>query len=143
VKAVLDTNIIVSRAIAPHGASATIVARWLEGAFELLVSPDILDEYRQTLARPGIQRRICMSAYAVSIAIADIARVATSVVPEQRVSGVSADPDDDVFLECALAGSAVYIVTGDQHLLSLGTFRGIAIVPPVVFVLILDDLNQP
>ena len=141
-KVVLDTNIVVSRTIAPHGASAAIVSRWLDGAFELLVSANILDEYRRTLAHPGLLRRMRIDAGVVGEMISDIAGLATVVAAEERVSGVSADPDDDIFLECAAAGSADYIVSGDQHLLALGDFRGIAIVPPAVFVAILDDMEQ-
>ncbi len=65
--------------------------------------------------------------------INDLTAFATLVLPEYHVHGVSADPDDDTILECALAGGADYVVTGDRHLLDLGTFRGILIVPPAVF----------
>lgn len=45
------------------------------------------------------------------------------------VSGsVPDDPDDEIVLACAMQGQADLIVTGDQHLLALGTFRGIPIV---------------
>lgn len=48
---------------------------------------------------------------------------------------VEADPDDDNVLECAVAGHASYIVTGDkQHLLPLGNYQGIAIVSPAEFL---------
>lgn len=142
-RVVLDTNIIVSQAISPHGPSARIFASWQQRAFDLLVTGDVLNEYAQTLGRASIQRRSRMSDADVSAVIANLVRFATVVVPEHRIIGVSADPDDDIFLECALAGSADYIVSGDQHLLSLGDFRGIAIVPPAVFMLVLDDLKQP
>jgi uncharacterized protein len=58
------------------------------------------------------------------------------VEPSSRVH-VCADPDDDRILECAVAADASYIVTGDDHLLRLKTFRGIQIVRPAAFLRIL------
>lgn len=48
--------------------------------------------------------------------------------------GVVADPDDDMFVECALIGEAKVIVSGDQHLLELGTYRDIVILTADAFV---------
>ena len=56
------------------------------------------------------------------------------IVPEGRVICVGEDPSDDRFLECAKAGGAGYIVSGDEHLLSLGVFEGIPIVNPRRFI---------
>ncbi len=137
-RAVLDTNIIVSRVFSPSGTPATIIEGWLQGAFELLVSTAILDEYRQTLALPRVQQRARIDSDAITAVIDDIVRIASFVEPEQRIVGVSSDPDDDVFLECALAGSADYIVSGDRHLLVLERFHGIPIVAPALFAAILD-----
>ena len=53
---------------------------------------------------------------------------------------VSRDPDDNRILEAAVAGAADYIVTGDQDLLVLGEFEGIAIVTPTRFLAILRDI---
>ena len=138
-KIVLDTNVIVSRYMSRRGAPARLYERWEQGHFDVLVTDSILDEYADVFSRPGIQRRTGVVGDEVGILIAEIARNALVVEPEDAVTNVSADPDDDIFLECAVAGSADYIVSGDQHLLALGSFRGIAIVPPAMFVLILDD----
>ncbi|MEX0974523.1 MAG: PIN domain-containing protein [Bacillota bacterium] len=56
------------------------------------------------------------------------------VVPEDRVTCIIDDPDDDRFLECAIAGVVDCIVSGDEHLLGLGVFRGISIVSPREFI---------
>lgn len=55
------------------------------------------------------------------------------VDPEEDITAVEADPDDDKFLEAAVAGNVDYVVSGDQHLLNLDTFRGIDIVDPRTF----------
>lgn len=59
-----------------------------------------------------------------------------------NVSG-SSDPDDNFVLECAVNGSATHIVTGDKkHLLPLGSFRGIPIVPPAEFLRIVEGERE-
>lgn len=55
------------------------------------------------------------------------------VEPEEDINAVDDDPDDDKFLEAALAGNVDYLVSGDQHLLTLSSFRGVNIVTPRVF----------
>ena len=55
------------------------------------------------------------------------------VDPEEDITTVEADLDDDKFLEAAVAGNVDYIVSGDQHLLDFGLFRGIDIVDPRTF----------
>ena len=52
------------------------------------------------------------------------------LTPAQIPPTVLDDPDDDHVLACALAGNAELIVSGDRHLLSLKTFRGVPIVMP-------------
>jgi predicted nucleic acid-binding protein len=60
------------------------------------------------------------------------------VFPNVRLRGVTPDPDDEMFLECAVAGEAHFLVTGDKrHLQSLVEVRGVRIVSPAVFLEIL------
>jgi predicted nucleic acid-binding protein len=61
-------------------------------------------------------------------------RVATVVEPKIALRVIKADPDDDRILECALAGDADLIVSGDHHLTKLKDFEGIGIVRPVDFL---------
>jgi len=56
------------------------------------------------------------------------------VSPRFSLSVVQDDPDDDKFLECAIEFQAEYIVSGDKHLLSLGSYQGILIVNPRRFI---------
>ena len=57
-----------------------------------------------------------------------------SVVPQKKVCVIKKDPTDDRILEAALAGNAQYIVSGDKHLLDLGTWRRIEILRPAEFL---------
>jgi len=57
------------------------------------------------------------------------------------IKAVTVDPDDDHCLECALEGKADYIVTGDRHLKEMKAFRGVTIVDPATFLIILAELQ--
>ena len=60
------------------------------------------------------------------------------VIPIVRFEVVKDDPDDNIFIDCAVSASADYIISGDQHLLKLIEFRGIKIVTPAEFVKLLN-----
>lgn len=141
-KVVLDTNVVVSRFISRSGAPARIYEFWQQRRFDVLVTADILNEYEEVLSRPAIQRRTNLTGDDVIALIAEISSLAIAVAPKRFVFGVSRDPDDDVFLECALAGSADYIVTGDRHLLVLDSFHDTPIISPALFAAIHDLADQ-
>jgi predicted nucleic acid-binding protein len=56
------------------------------------------------------------------------------VTPVEAVHVVQADADDDAILECAAAARSDFLVTGDKHLLKLGSFRGTRIIKPASFL---------
>jgi predicted nucleic acid-binding protein len=58
-----------------------------------------------------------------------VARIAEIITPTVRLKVIAEDPTDDRILECALAGAADRIVSGDLHLRKLKSFRNIGIVP--------------
>lgn len=59
---------------------------------------------------------------------------ATLVDPVETIEKIEDDPDDDKFIEIAVEAEADYIISGDPHLTDLGTFRGIDILSPDVFL---------
>ncbi|HEX8228447.1 MAG TPA: putative toxin-antitoxin system toxin component, PIN family, partial [Chloroflexia bacterium] len=61
------------------------------------------------------------------------------VHPTVPIDAIASDPDDNKFLECAVAGGADYIVSGDKHLLSLGEYEGIRILSPADFLRVLEQ----
>jgi len=65
-------------------------------------------------------------------------REATVIEPDRSVHAVDDDPDDDLFLQIAVAGHADYVVSGDPHLTDLGFFRDIPIIAPAAFLEELD-----
>lgn len=109
----------------PGGAAdrAYLLARL--GVVEIHVSTFILDEVARVLeAKFGWEKD------RVGRAVAQVRRVAAGVhEPEESVDVIEDDLIDNRILECALAASAQFIITGDKkHLLPLGSFRGVSIV---------------
>lgn len=133
-KVVIDTNVLVSRFLSPKGPPAEIFARWESHAFELLVSEPILAEYHRVLQYPHLSERHGMSTAAIVELVAALRQVAILVTPTEQLDVIAADPADNMFLECAVAGDAAYIVSGDAHLLRLGAYQGISILTPSAFL---------
>lgn len=96
----------------------------------LCISDEILAEYFEVLAR---HRKVKEESHEL-VALLTERKNALLVTPARRFQGVSANPDDDKFLDCAVAAHADAIVSGDRHLLALGSFRGIPILSPAEFL---------
>ncbi len=121
---VLDTNVFLSAALG--GALRAVIDHWRAGHFTLVVTDQIVGEYLSVLRRPkfGLPNEV------VDDLIGYVFRKAEFVVSVERLRVIQADPADDKFLEAAVAGQAAFIVSGDQHLLNLQTYRGISIITP-------------
>jgi len=134
VRVVLDTNIVVSRFLTPHGRVARIVDLWEQGALDLLTSEVILREYVRVLNYPRL-RSVHRLTDAQLAEIDEAFREFTELIePNETPAVVVDDPDDDHFLACAASGGADCLVTGDPHLLKLGSFSGIPILSPTDFL---------
>jgi putative PIN family toxin of toxin-antitoxin system len=107
-RVVLDTNILVSAALKPESLQRTIFLVSLTRAIRLYVSQPILDEYAAVLARPkfGIRRGARMQ-------MLQLIKNHTHLVVPKRTLSVTSDPNDNIFVECADAARADYLVTGN------------------------------
>jgi len=112
----------------PKGRHAAVWNAAVDGRYELVVSPAIIREMAKVLRRDFGWRED-----RVQMAIRVVAQNARVVVPHSVLSVVTADPDDDRILECALDGKADIIVSNDHHLLDLRTYAAIPIVAGVDF----------
>jgi uncharacterized protein len=121
-KVVFDTNVLVSALVFPGGRGEQALLRVLEERDELLLSKAILDELLGVLAR-----KFARDAEELSRAAVFLAGIATLVAPARRVK-VLRDAPDNRILECAAAGGAGLIVTGDKAMLALGEYAGARIV---------------
>ena len=120
-RVVADTNIYIS-AFLFGGLPRVFLDRGFAGAFALVTSGALLDELDEKLS----------GKFAVpdSKALAFLSQLkskAAVVNPSIVLEAVSDDPDDNRVLECAIAGKANCIVSGDRHLMRLGSYEGIAI----------------
>jgi len=127
-RVVLDTNVFVSAVLG--GRLAAVIDHWLAGQFTLLVTGEIVREYLAVLRRP----KFALPDTTIDDIIGYVFHKAEFVTPTEQLHLVEADPNDDKFLEAAAAGGATLIVSGDQHLLSLPSFRDISIITPRQFL---------
>lgn len=141
-RVVVDTNLVVSRVLVPHGIPAQILSAWSNEAFELLVSEPILDEYQRVLGYPRLRVKHHRSDEQIAELIEEFREFAVLIEPTQTITAVEADPDDNKFLECAVAGGADVIVSGDPHLVSLGEYEGIPILKPAAFLALLEEAGE-
>jgi putative PIN family toxin of toxin-antitoxin system len=107
----------------------------LDGAFELIVSPDILQELERTLDEPYYRAR--RSEEQIDAAIRLIAGQATVTIPTVAVAGVASHPEDDRVLAAAVSANVDYLVTGDRQLQRLGSYGPVRILAPRAFLEIL------
>jgi uncharacterized protein len=108
IRVVLDTNIIVSALLQPLGPSAQILMMALGGLLQLCMSGTVYAEYEEVISRPRFKR----SPEIIAGALQAIREKGLWVRPTERLR-VCRDPDDDIFLECAQAAHADYLVTGN------------------------------
>ena len=124
IRAVLDTNILVSALLQPHGPPAQVFLFALDGSLKLCVSGSVYAEYEEVIRRP----RFALSADTITATLQAIREKGIWVRPTERVKAC-ADPDDDIFLECAQAAKADYVVTGNLKHFPL-TWEGSRVVTP-------------
>ena len=129
-RVVVDTNIFVA-ALLSDATPRRVYEAFLSGAVTLLFSHQTLFELATVLKRPSI--RLLTSTQETNRLLSTIQRDAIIVEATERVSACR-DPKDDMLLECALAGRADCLVTGDKDLLVLHPFRGLAILRPADFL---------
>jgi putative PIN family toxin of toxin-antitoxin system len=129
-RVVLDTNVLIS-AVISTGVPHDIVVAGYEGEFQLIVSEATVTEFRETLQK--YPDRFGLTDEEIRTEVETLQYFAEFVDPDEEVNAVEDDPDDDKFLEAAVAGNAQYLVSGDQHLLTLDSFRDIEIITPRIF----------
>jgi putative PIN family toxin of toxin-antitoxin system len=131
-RVVADTNILVS-ALQFGGKPKRLLDLAIDGQVDLAVSEAIIGETLRVLRDKFDRAREWVAETDRQL------RVITRLVqPTESIQVIDADPTDDRILECAVAAEAEVIVSGDTHLLSLGTFRGIQVQRVAEF---LDDLH--
>lgn len=121
IRVVADTNVYIS-ALMFGGLPAMFLDLALAGALTLVVSTQLLDELDEKL-----RGKFAVGATDASAIQSRLLNAADRVEPGITLHIIHDDPDDNRILECAVAGRANAIVSGDRHLLRLRSHEGILI----------------
>lgn len=133
IRVVFDTNIIVSGYLwsgAPRRALNVV----LEGHVTLLTSEVLIDEFKDVINRPKFEKRLELLAQTAEQVVLDFLKHVEIVEIAPIPPTITADPDDDMVLACAVSGKADLIVSGDPHLLAQEKFRDIPILTVNAFL---------
>jgi uncharacterized protein len=110
IRAVIDTNVLVSGLLSPAGNEALIILAVHQGLARPCVSAEVLEEYAEVLARP----KFAFPPAEIAAVIAMFRNTGELFFPEGPAS-ILPDPDDARFLHCAEAAQAEYLVTGNKR----------------------------
>lgn len=127
-RVVFDTNIMISGLL---WRGKPYQCLWLArtGIVQALYCPEMMAELSEKL-----RGKFGFSENRIHAVVSDVRRFADRVEISGTLKVVTADPDDDKFIECAVAGKARVIVSGDHHLLDLAEYEGIPIMSAAEFV---------
>ena len=128
-RVVCDTNVLVSGFLF-QGTARTILQLVSKGHITGCISISIVRELEAVLHRPKFN----LSQQQVTAILELIQQTFHLVSPVKQVEAVLADPDDNAIIAAALAADADFIISGDHHVLKLGSFRGMRIVSPSLFL---------
>ncbi len=129
---VLDTNVLISAALL-QGSPPAKVTMWVIANARLVFSEPTFEEFRSRLWRPKFDRYLTIERRNRILhdfsAIADWVDIGDSPAPAR-----SRDPDDDMFIQAAIAGSARWLVSGDRDLLEMQGLKEIVILSPAAML---------
>ena len=129
-RVILDTNIFISGIFWDGNYCSEIIGAWKENRFTLVSSLEIIEEVVRTLKTFKIRMDDTMIEEWRRIILEN----AIIVAPIEKVKVVVDDPDDNKFLDAAIAGDVQYIVSQDKHLLKIQKFRSFKIITPEEFL---------
>lgn len=133
--AVVDTSVFISSLLKKQGVPAQVLDAWRAQLFQIVTSPAIVEEIRCTMSSSRIRKRYAVTDDNVDRLIALLELEATVVPGIADVADASVrDPKDEIILACVAETDVDVLVTSDQDLLVLGSYRGTPIVTPRQFV---------
>ena len=136
-RVILDTNIIASATISQKGNPAKILASWKQKRFELIVTEKIMQEVWRVLFYGRVKEISFLSRQEVGDLLLELQNSAIFIPTTLALKVIEKDPTDDKYIVAAVEGQADYIVSGDQHLLELGSYENTKIITPKEFMEIL------
>lgn len=127
-RVVFDPSVLVAGVVAPGGACAALIDLWLEGRFELVVSPHLLAELRQVLSGRRFRRYVTLPGAERFCALIED-RATSMDDPPGTPPAVCTDPDDDYLPALAAAAGAACLVSVDRHLRDAPDLRPAVVTP--------------
>lgn len=132
--AVIDTNLFISGLFGRNTTTAELQELWIRQEFQLGTSLEIMKEVSRVLQYPRIKERLIDDDETVRRFFRLVFRKAVIARDNIQTDRIVDDPTDNKFLACALEIKADYIVSGDNHLLSLKHFHRTQIVEAKAFI---------
>ena len=123
IRVTTDTNVLVSATIT-EGNEFKLLRLAKEGKIKLILSLGILHEFREVISRPKFNYPTNF----VNDEVKKILEISEIFLTKTKLNLIKEDLEDNKILECAEAGKVDYIISGDDHLLSLKKYKGIKIV---------------
>ena len=137
IKAVIDTNVLVSGIISAKGAPRKILELAKKETFQAVTSVSINHEVLDVLHRDYIYTKYHLNEDIIDDIAAFLYEGTLITSDSVEISKIRKDPEDNMFIGCAIEGDADYIVSGDKHLLNLKHYQNIKIVDAKGFLDIL------
>lgn len=128
-KVVIDTNVFIS-AFGWDGKPEAVLRLMEQRKVVNFITNDIYTELQRVVAYPKLKFSPTLQVNILEFVFS----WSRFVKPKEAVSVIEDDPDDDKFLACAISANASAIISGDPHLLSLGSYRNIPIMTPAQFL---------
>lgn len=138
-KAVVDTNLLVSSFISPFSYPREVERCWRRGEFVLVTSHEIVEEVNRVLRLPRIQVKYHLAESDIQAFVLTLIHRANCVAGRLILKGVAPDSGDDKVISCAVEGEAALIVTGDKALQRLREYQGIKIINAETFISVLEE----
>lgn len=132
--AVIDTNLFVSGLFGQNSTTAQLQELWVRQEFQLGTSLEIMKEVNRVLQYPRIKERLIDDDETIRRFFRLVFRKAVIARDDFQTDRIIEDPTDNKFLACALEVKAHYIVSGDNHLLSLKHFHRTQVVDAKAFI---------
>lgn len=140
VNVVIDTNVIVSAALSPYGNPAKIFEMLLNEEIHNFTSDEIMEELRDVLHRSKIVERLKI--YERDFILDRFELFSSKVIKSETIDIIKDDPDDNKILECAISAGVGYIISGDDHLLSLSEYKSIKILSPQELIQLIEKMRS-
>ncbi|HEV2108887.1 MAG TPA: putative toxin-antitoxin system toxin component, PIN family [Thermomicrobiales bacterium] len=128
-RVVIDANVWISAFLLPGSIPGEVVNLARTNQIRSILSAELIDQIYRSLPKLGYSQEDA------AVARVEIREISELVVPAIRLVVITAKESDNRVLECAVAGRADVIVTGDRkHLLPLGSHAGIPVMTPAEFL---------